>query len=115
MDALPPTAMVEPDPPRPPRSVGEVLGSGRFPDDLVNALSARFRVVREDSGSLTTEKRSDRGVHAFLVHLASRVDPVPGFEQVALLQVDPDGMVHLLHLLFSVPVGLYSTAWRLFA
>ena len=48
-------------------------------------------------------------MHSFLVHLASGVDPVPNFERVGILQVDPDGTVHLLHSLFSVPFGLYST------
>ena len=46
---------------------------------------ARFRVRREDGGPLPTEKRSGRGIHSFLGHLASGVDPVPGFERVALL------------------------------
>ena len=32
-----------------------------------------------------------------------------------LIGVDQDGTVHLLHLLFSVLVGLYSTAWWLFS
>ena len=39
---------------------------------------------------------------------------VPGFERVALMQVDQDGTMHLLHLLLSVPVDLYSTSRRLF-
>ena len=52
------------------------------------------------------EKRSGCGVHPFQANLASRVDPVPGFERVALLQVKIEGMVLLLHSLFSVLVGL---------
>ena len=91
-----------------------MLGIGQLLGDLVEALLAWFRVTREDGGSLSIEKRSGRGVHSFLAYLASGVDPVPGFERVVLLQVDLDGTVHLLHLLFSVPAGLYSTAWRLF-
>ena len=107
--------MVDPDPPRPPWLVREVLGTGQIPGDLVKALSERFRVTREDGGPLSAEKRSGRGVNSFLDHLASGVDPVLGFERVDLLQVDPDGTVHLLHPMFSVPVDPYSMARRLFA
>ena len=114
-DARPPTTMVDPNPPRPPWSVGEMLRTGRFPNNLFEAVSARFRDTKEDVGLLLTEKRSGRGVHYFLAHLASRMDPVPGFDQVALLQVNPDGTVHLLNSYFTVLVGLYSTARRVFA
>ena len=48
-------------------------------------------------------------------HLASGVDPVPGFERLHLLGVYRYIMVHLVQSLFSVPVGLYSMARRLFA
>ena len=95
--------------------VGKVLETGRLPKDLVPELYARFLVTKEDSGPLSPEKRSGRGVHCFLAHLASRVDPVPGFERVVLLQVDPDRTVYILHSLFSFLVDLYSMAWRLFA
>ena len=71
--------------------------------------------MKEDGGPLSPEKRSGWRVHSFLAHLASGLDPVPYFERVALLQVDPDLTVHLPHSLFSVPVGLYYIAWRLFA
>ena len=43
------------------------------------------------------------------------VDPVPGLDRICLLGFDRDGTVHLLHLLFSFPVELYSLARRLFA
>ena len=55
------------------------------------------------------------GLHSFLSHLASGIDPVPGFEKLCLLGVDWEGTVHLMHLLFSIPVDLYSTSRRLFA
>ena len=83
-----------------------MLGTSRIPENLVEALLARFRVTREDGGSPSTEKRYGCGVHSFLDHLASGVDPVPGLEWMALLQIDPYGTVHLLHLLFSVQIGL---------
>ena len=102
--------MVDLEPPPPPRLVGEVPGTGRLLDNLVAELSNRFQVMKENGGPLSPEKRSNRGVYSFLSHLASRVYPVPGFEWVVLLQVDPDGIVHVLHSLLSVPVDLYYTA-----
>ena len=111
----PPAVMVGLDPPPPPRSVGEVLGTGQMPGDLVAASLVRFQLTKEDDGLLSLKKRSGRGVESFLAHLASGVDPVPGFERVGLLQVEPDGMVHVLHSMLSVPVDIYSTARRLFA
>ena len=110
--------MVDLDPPPPPRLVEEVLGTIQLPNNLVVALSDRPRVKKEDGGKLSPEKRSGQVVHSFLAHLAhlaSGADPIPGFERVRLLQVDPDGTVYVLHSMFSVPVDLYSTARRLFA
>ena len=98
--------MVDLDPPTSPWLVGEVLRTGRLPGDIVAALSARFRVTKEEGGLLSPEKRSRWGVHYFLAHLVSGVDPVPSFERVELLQVDPDGTVHVLPSMFSVPVNL---------
>ena len=54
-------------------------------------------------------------MHSLLAHLASGVYPVPRFERVGILQVDPDRTVHILHSLFSIPFDLYSTGRRLFA
>ena len=86
VDRRPPlTVMVDPIPPRPPQLVGGLLRNGQIPNNIVEALLEWFRVMREDSGSLPMEKRSGRGLHSFLYHLASGVDPVPGFERVALL------------------------------
>ena len=98
--------MVNHNPLPPPRLVGEVLRTVRLPDDLVAALSDRFRVTKEDGRLLSVEKRSGQGVHFFLNHLDYMVDPVPGFERVVLLQVKPDGTVHVLQSMFSVPVDL---------
>ena len=100
------TAMVDPEPPQTPRLVGEVIRTVQHPDDLVEALFRQFRVTRDDGRSLLTEKRYGCGVHSFLTHFASRVEPVLGFNQVALLQVHPNVTVHLLHLLSSVLVNL---------
>ena len=41
--------------------------------------------------------------------------PVPGLEKVTLVGVDEDGLVHLMHSLFSVCVNVYSTECHLFA
>ena len=65
--------------------------------------------------ALSAEIRSERGSHAVLGHLDSRVDPAPGMESLTLLGIDPDGMVHLLHSFLSVLVGPYTTDRRLLA
>ena len=61
------------------------------------------------------ERRTIRGLHTFLVHLPSGVDPVPMFTGITLYGVDCDETVHLLHYLLSVPVIFYFMARRLFA
>ena len=48
-------------------------------------------------------------------HLELGEVPVPGLERVRLVRVDPDRRVHLMHLLFSVRVNVYSTQCFLFA
>ena len=56
---------------------------------------------------------SGQGIHAYLGQLASRVNPVPGLERLALLWVERYITVHLLHLFFSVLVGQYYMDLRL--
>ena len=73
-------AMVAPDPPRSSRSLGDMLGTSRPPDELVGSLSDQFRVTREEWGALLSELRSGRGLHAFFSYFASGVDPSPGLE-----------------------------------
>ena len=106
--------MVNLNPPLTPQLVGEVLGTKRLPGNIVAALSDQLQVTKEVGGPMPPEKRYVRGVHYFLADLVSGVDPVPSFERVELLQVDPDGTVQVLPSMFSVPVNLYSTARRLF-
>ena len=77
------------DPPQPLRSVKEVRGTSGLPDEIVGYLSARLRVTREGGRPLSSERRAGRGVHAFLGHLASGADPVPGLECLTLLGVRP--------------------------
>ena len=62
-----------------------------------------------------TERRTGRGIHAFLSHLAYGVDTVPGFSGITLIGAYRDGPVQLLHSFLSIPVVLYSTDRRLFA
>ena len=100
-------------PPKPPQLVGGVLRTGRLPDNLVGALLARFRVTGEEGGGLYSEIRSGIGIYTLLWNLDSKVDPAPGMEHLALLGVDRDGRVHVLHSFFSIPVGRYSTERRL--
>ena len=115
MDACPLTVMVNPDDPQPPWLVGEVLGTVQLPDNLVRALLAWFQVTREDVRTMSTKKRSSRGLYSFVGYLASGVDLVSGFHALYLIGVNQKVTVHLLHLLFSVPVGLYYTAWGISA
>ena len=50
----------------------------------------------------------------FLGHLRAEAAPVPGLVEITLLGVDRDGGAHILHSLFSVPVGPYDPKRRLF-
>ena len=89
MESRPLTAMVVPDPPPLPQSVGEILGAGQLPDDLVAALADRFRTCNEEGGGgITTERRTEQGLHSLLIHLESGFIPVPGIERLCLLRVD---------------------------
>ena len=59
-------------------------------------------------------KRLGREIHYFLAHLTLRVDLIPIMEQLTLVRVNTDRMVHLVHLLFSVRDDIYSTSRCLF-
>ena len=107
--------MVDPGLLRLPRSVAEVLGTGSIPAELAAILAEHSRTVRKDGTARTPEKRTARGLHDFLSNLALGKVPVPGLEKVTLVGVDEDGRVHLMHLLFSVRVNVYSTECCLFA
>ena len=108
--------MAAPGPPRPPWLVGEVIVIIQLPGNLSGALLDRFQVTWEDGGGvLSSELYAGRGLHAFLGHLVSAVDPVPGLECLSLMGVERDRIGHLLKLFFSVPVGLYYTNRQLFA
>ena len=107
--------MVDPGPPRPPRLVAKALGTGAIPAKLSAILADRFRTVREDGESLSLEKRLVRGVHSFLAQLKSVVEIVPRLEQVTLVRINSDVMLHLMHLVLSVWVDMYSTSRHIFA
>ena len=88
---------------------GAILGK------LSAILAGRFRAVREDGVALPSDKQSGRGIHSFLAQLLSVVYHISILEQVTLVVIDPDVMVHLLHSLFSVPAYLYLSSRRIFA
>ena len=88
--------MVNPPPPRPPRSVAEALGTGEIPDKLAAILALHSQTVREDRTALTPEKRSGQGIHSFLAQLTLGVDLVPGLERVTVVGVDPYRRVHIM-------------------
>ena len=100
--------MSDPGRRRPPRSVAEVLETGRLPDTFVGALSSRFRVTGLDGAPLSTDLRKGGGLHAFLGRLTAEAAAVPGLAELTLLGVDQDGGAHILHSLFSVPVVPYD-------
>ena len=54
------------------------------------------------------------GLHAFLVRLTAEVVTVMGLADLTLPGVDQDGEAHIIHSLFSVPVGAYDPKQRLF-
>ena len=107
--------MVDPPPPRPPWLVAEDMGNILILAELAMILADHFHTVRKEGASLSEEKRSGRGIHFFLSQMALGVDLVPGLEKVTLVGFDLDGMVHLMHSLFSVWVDIYLTSRRLFA
>ena len=98
--------MVKPGLLRPPHLVAEALGTGAIPDELSAILTDRFRTVCEDRVALSLEKRSVQGIHELLAQLALGVDLTPGLKWMTLVGVNPDGMVHLLHSIFSVRAEL---------
>ena len=102
----------------PPWSTSDTLiriRDGPLPAELISVLLDRFRVSGEDSGVMSTEKRSGCPLHDFLGHLSSRPNPVPGFERLALFGFNQYRTVHILHLLLYAPVNLYSSEQQLFA
>ena len=107
--------MVNLFPSRTHRSVAEALGTRAILAELAAILAAHYQTVREDGVALLVEKCLGWGIHSFLAHLASGAYPVPGLDWVALVSVNPDRKVHLMHLLFSVRFDLYSMSQRLFA
>ena len=55
-----------------------------------------------------------RGLHAFIGSLTADAAAVPGLAELTLLEMDRDGGSHILHSLFSVPVGPYDPDRQLF-
>ena len=100
--------MVGPGPLRPLWLVAEALGTGAILSKLSAILTACFRAVCKYGAALPSDKRFFRVIRSFVAQLVPGVDLIPGLEQVTLLGVDPEGMVHLFHSLFSVLVDLYS-------
>ena len=92
--------------PRTPWEVAEALGTRKILSKPAAILAAHSGTVHMGGTARTSEERLGRGLHSFLVHLALGEVPVPGLEWVTLVGVDPDGRVHLMHVLFSVWVNV---------
>ena len=107
--------MVDPPTLQPPRSVAEALETGSIPAELAAILAAQLRTVLKDGAALLAEKRLCQGIHSFLALLASGLYSVPGLERLTLVEVDSDRIAHLMHLILSVWVDIYSTSRRFFS
>ena len=83
----------------------DVLGSESILEGLVVALTVNFRLVKEDGGILREEARTRCILHAFMGQLTSGTNHVPVLTNLIFLDVFRYRVVHLLHLLFSVPVN----------
>ena len=98
---------------RPPRLVDEVLGNGRLPNNFVRVLLARFQLNSTNGNPLSTDLWKGEGLHVFLGNLTAESAPVLGLAELTLLWVDRDGGAHIIHSLFSSPVGPYDHDGRL--
>ena len=101
--------MINRDPLLPPRLVGKCFGINRLPGEFFKSLLDRLCVTKEDRISLSPYGRYIHGLHVFLGQFATGIDPIPGFSNQALLAVNQDRTVHLLHSLFSVMAVFYVT------
>ena len=106
--------MADPVHPQPLHLVAEALVTKVIPGELSTVLAGRLRTVCEDGAALPSDKCLVWGIHSFLSQLVSVGDHILNLEQVNLIGVDLDGMVHLLHPLLSVLVDLVLTSQRLF-
>ena len=109
-----PDAMSNPRRRRPPRLVAEVLSTGRLPNTFAGVMLSRFGLTYHDGTPLSTDLRKGGGIHAFLGRLTYEVAPAPGISELTVLRFDRDRGAHILHSLFSVPVGAYNPNQRLF-
>ena len=83
------------------------MGPANSPE-IFRILSAWFLVTNAVEASLPTEIQKGGGIHTFLGRLNSEAALVHGLAGLTVLGVDQDGGVHILHSLFSVPVGPYG-------
>ena len=79
------------NPNQPPRSVDEVLGTSRIPNDFVGFLLDRYRVTDANGAALINKQYKGGGIHSFLGCLTDELAPVPGLAGPTLLGVDQDG------------------------
>ena len=99
--------MVDPGPLWLPRLVAEALETGEILAELAAILAEHSRTVCEDGTARTPEVISFRVFHSFQAELASEVGLVPGLKRVAMVGLDLDGRVFLMHSLFSIQVNVY--------
>ena len=111
----PPYLHGRPGPPTAALVGGGVSGDRSDPQQALCDPRGSFPGISQEWGGLPSDKRSGRFIHSFLTHILLGAELIPGIERVALIGVDLDGMVCLLHSLSYVKVDLYSTIWHIFA
>ena len=86
--------------------VAVALETGAIPDKFSAILVDFFGTVCKDGAALPSDNHSGWGIHSFLAQIELGVELFPGLERVTLFGVNPDGMVYILHSLFSVRFDL---------
>ena len=104
-----------PSPTRPPCLGRRIWGPEQSRPNSLQSSQPVFGRFASMGRPLYSKKRSGRGIHSFLAHLALGVDLITGLKGVNLVRFNPDGMVNLLHSLFSIRFDLYSASQRIFA
>ena len=87
----PPDTMTNPRRPWPPRSVAEVLRTGRIPNNSIGDLLARFRLTGPDDAPLPTDLWKGRDLRGFLGRLTSEAFLFLRLAELTLLGVKNPG------------------------
>ena len=92
-----------------PWSVSDLLGIKLIPASLITNLMSRFHATEYDMIPLRTKAYLGRNYNAFLVHLSRNVISFLRFERLVFLMIERERVVHILHSLFLVLIGTYTS------